>query len=42
MREEETLLECCSEWNADWACIQFNFRMNALAGLIPGVKKASW
>jgi ribosomal protein S14 len=25
-----------------WLLSQYNFRMNALAGLLPGVKKASW
>jgi len=27
---------------ADHLCVQYQFRMNALAGNLPGVKKASW
>lgn len=30
-----------SRWLTD-AVLQFQFRMNALAGNLPGVKKASW
>ena len=26
----------------DGECLQYQFRMNALAGNLPGVKKASW
>ena len=36
-----SLSGCFGEWSTDWL-VQFQFRMQALAGELPGVKKASW
>lgn len=35
-------MEQAMEQMADSISLQYNFRINALAGQIPGVKKASW